>query len=477
MNLKGRILLSMVLQCLFFVFLHAQPWSNGNVVVSSNGRFLQYENGIPFFWLGDTGWMLFQKLDRAETRAYLQDRRDKEFNVIQCMVVHSVPEVNRYHDIAFMAHGTWIPRVTKGHDTSDAEQYDYWDHVEWVIDEAARCGLYIALVPVWGSVVKQNDISVAAAESYASFLAERFKKKPNIFWVVGGDLQGNVKQNVWEAIGRTLKQHDPHHLITYHPYGRTQSSTWFHGAAWLDLNMFQSGHRRYDQDDSPKKFGEDNWRYVRDDYARVPAKPTLDGEPSYENIPQGLHDTTQPYWTANDVRRYAYWSVFAGACGHTYGNNSVMQMYRPEDPNAAYGARKFWYESLQDSGSLQMKYLKHLILSRPYFERAIDDSIVVNNSGTHYNYIVAMRGKTYLLAYTATGQSINVSMGIISGTQVKAWWFNPRNGEAVSVGTFENSGVKKFIPPAAQQDRHDWVLVLDDGRENYVPPGSVEHLQ
>lgn len=58
-------------------------------------------------------------------------------------------------------------------------------------------------------------------------------------------------------------------------------------------------------------------------------KPVIDGEPSYENIPIGLHDPSEGRWKAADVRRYAYWSVFAGSCGHTYGHNSIMQMLRP----------------------------------------------------------------------------------------------------------------------------------------------------
>ena len=40
-------------------------------------------------------------------------------------------------------------------------------------------------------------------------------------------------------------------------------------------------------------------------------KPVLDAEPSYEGIPQGLHDPAQPRWRDCDVRRYGYWSVFA----------------------------------------------------------------------------------------------------------------------------------------------------------------------
>ena len=94
----------------------------------------------------------------------------------------------------------------------------------------------------------------------------------------------------------------------------------------------------------------------------------MDGEPSYEHIPYGLHDTTKPYWNANDVRRYAYWSVFAGAAGHTYGHNSVMQMHKPTDKGSAYGSKKYWYNAINDSGAKQMVYVKDLMLSKPYFD-------------------------------------------------------------------------------------------------------------
>ena len=53
--------------------------------VSANGRYLITEKGEPFFWLGDTGWLLFGKLTREEADKYLEDRRQKGFNVIQVM--------------------------------------------------------------------------------------------------------------------------------------------------------------------------------------------------------------------------------------------------------------------------------------------------------------------------------------------------------------------------------------------------------
>ena len=433
--------------------------------VSDNGRFLQHENGEPFFWHGDTGWLLFQKLSREEANVYLQDRCDKGFNVIQAMVIHELPETNFYGDTAFIDKNMTKPNTTPGRSFQDTTAYDYWDHVDYIVDLAAEKGMYMAMVPVWGSVVKKKSDDTAWASLYASWLAQRFKDRPNIIWLNGGDIQGDVAPGIWQEIGRTLDQSVPEHLITFHPFGRTQSSTWFHNASWLDFNMFQSGHRRYDQmqetDDLDLWKGEDNWKYVVEDYALKPVKPTIDGEPSYENIPQGLHDPNEPYWTAADARRYAYWSVFAGAFGHTYGNNAVMQMHKPNTGKGSYGVRNFWYEAIDDSAAGQMQHLKKLILSRPYLERVPDQSLLAGHNGSKYDYVIAARGLTFALFYTFTGRSFDVVMGKISGKEVNANWFNPRNGETIFIGRFENLAARHFDPPGKEQPGNDWVLILD----------------
>lgn len=58
--------------------------------VSENGRFFTGQKEEPFFWLGDTGWLLFTKLSREEAVQYLDNRAEKGFNVIQVMVLHEV---------------------------------------------------------------------------------------------------------------------------------------------------------------------------------------------------------------------------------------------------------------------------------------------------------------------------------------------------------------------------------------------------
>nr|WP_295923187.1 glycoside hydrolase family 140 protein [uncultured Dyadobacter sp.] len=452
----------------------------GTLRISDNKRFFADQDGKPFFWLADTGWLLFTRLTREEADRYLTDRQRKGFNVVQVMVVQSLRTVNAYGDSALAGRDLGAPRVTEGASFENPEAYDYWDHVDYIVDKAAEKGIKIGMVPIWGNAVKNGKTSPAQAQAYARFLGQRYGNRPNIVWMNGGDVQGDVVPEIWEAIGSTLKAEDPNHLITFHPFGRMQSSKWFHDREWLDFNMFQSGHRTYAQDHEAKdlRYGEDNWRYVEADYARRPLKPTLDGEPSYENIWHGLHDKTQPVWTADDVRRYAYWSVFAGGCGFTYGNNAVMQMRHARgtgaipiavqastgnpNPGSTAAAVKLpsWEEAIDDPGAGQMVHLKNLMLSKPYFERLPDQSLIAEN-GERYNRLMATRGRDYALIYTWNGRDMKVNMGKIGGASVNASWYDPRTGETRVLGKIENRGIKTFNPPGEVRNGNDWVLVLE----------------
>lgn len=434
------------------------------LTVSSNGRFLMTADGQPFFWLGDTGWLLFNKLDRKEADVYLEDRRAKGFNVIQVMVLHTVPSVNVYGDSSLIKGDISRPDTTKGNLATDAKQYDYWDHVDYIVDKAAEKGLYMAMVPVWGSPVKKGLVTAKQAKVYAEFLAKRYKNRKNIIWLNGGDIKGSDSLNVWQTIGKTIKAIDPEHLMTFHPRGRTASSEWFHNASWLDFNMVQSGHRRYSQDTSKNEklhYGEDNWKYMEADYNLKPAKPTIDGEPSYEGIPQGLHDIKEPRWTAQDVRRYGYWSVFAGAFGYTYGQNSVMQMHKSTDKESAYGSSEPWTSAMNAPGARQMVHLKELMLSRSFFDRVPDQSLVAGEEFPEYGRILVTRGKDYVMVYTYTGRNFSLYMNKIPGEKLNVSWFNPRDGKTIKGEEIENVGTHTFDPPGEEKNGNDWVLILD----------------
>jgi hypothetical protein len=110
-----------------------------------------------------------------------------------------------------------------------------------------------------------------------------------------------------------------------------------------------------------------------------------------------------------------------------------------------------------------MDYLKKLMLSKSYFDRVPDQSLIAGDEGKRYNRLLATRGTDYAFIYTYTGRKMEVNMGKIAGATVKASWYDPRNGDYKSIGTFSNKGTQSFDPPAAGMPRNgnDWVLVLE----------------
>jgi hypothetical protein len=432
------------------------------LAVSSDGRSLE-AGGEPFFWLGDTGWLMLSRLDRKETEHYLTTRREQGFNVVQAMVLHTPEMASAWGAPALVDGDPAEPRVTPGDDRAVAGEYDYWDHLDWVVELAGELGIYLALVPCWGTLADAGVLNEDNVEAYGRFLGERFRDTPNIIWLNGGDTLGASNTKTWAILGRTLKEYDPARLMTFHPYGRTDSSWWFHHAPWLDFNMFQSGHLSYAQD--PDGRGEDNWSYVEEDWERAPVKPVIDGEPSYENIPHGLHHQDVPRWGAADVRRYAWWAVFSGAFGHTYGENSVMQMHVPGKHEPAFHAETRWDEALLSPGAEQMRFLSKFMRSHPLDGRRPDAGMIVDN-GDGYDRIPVLRGTHYAYAYTYTGRTFTVRLGQIGGEHVSASWYSPRDGEKSFVRSLGNTGVATFDPPGDPGPGNDWVLLLEPARSN-----------
>ena len=465
--MKAKLLsLSFLLLFSSFALAAEKPWSHGPLQVSANGLYLQHADGTPFFYLADTGWLLPQRLDRDEAGYYLGRAAKAGFNVVQVQTVNGVPTMNVYGQYSHPS----------GYDFSAIDRpgvYGYWDHMDYIVDAAARQGIYIGMVCIWGGLVKAGLMDEEQAVAYGTFLANRYKDKPNIIWIIGGDVQGSIKTEVWETLARTIKSIDSEHLMTYHPRGRYFSAKWFSRAEWLDFHMFQSGHRRYGQDygnaDYPIPLGteEDNYMYVDSTWSYPPIKPVLDGEPSYEDIPMGLHDADEPHWQANDVRRYAYWSVFGGACGHAYGHNNIMQFARPGVGGAYFadGYQKPWYRAMEDEGFNSMKHLKHLMLTLPYFVRVADQSVVEDN-GVKYERLAATRGDDYLLVYNYTARAMKLDLGKITGERKNVWWMDAATGSLTYIGQYD-SGLTTFAAGLVD-NQADGVLIAIDASKSYI---------
>ena len=181
-----------------------KPWEHGRLQVSDNRRFLQHVDGTPFFWLGETAWLMPERLNREEVAYYLDKAHDAGYNMTQVQVLNDVPSINVYGQPSHDQQGNLLTKA----------DYGYWDHMDYIVSQAEQRGIYVGMVCIWGGVVKAGKLSVEQAKTYGRFLANRYKDRPNIIWIIGGDIQGDIKADVWETLATTIKSIDKDHLLT-----------------------------------------------------------------------------------------------------------------------------------------------------------------------------------------------------------------------------------------------------------------------
>lgn len=454
--------------CLLVTVLPCSADPLPSLKVSENHHFLVTDSGQPFFWLGDTAWELFHRLNREDAERYLQDRAQKGFTVIQAVALAELgglTEKNPYGQLPLIDNDPANPNE------------EYFQHVDWIVARANALGLYIGLLPTWGD--KWNKAWGAGPEIftpenaaiYGEWLGRRYRNA-GLVWILGGDraVQSERQKDILRAMANGLRKGDGGaHLITFHPTGGSGSAQWFHNESWLNFNLRQNGHQaeftgRYDQ--------------TRADYDRLPPKPVIDGEPIYEDHPIAFDAKKFGNSAAADVRRPLYWDLFGGACGHTYGHHSVWQMCTTNRAPVNNPLMP-WNEALDQPGASQMQHAKHLLLSRPFLTRVPDDSLIVPErvitsvpGAGRYRFAGTRDSHgAYAMVYAPVGRKFKVRLEAIQGSPVKAWWFNPRTGEATEIGEFANAGIREFISPTPGEDL-DWVLVLDDAAKHFPAPGK-----
>ena len=440
-----------VLATAFLMMTAAGSAAPNRLQVSANGRFLQYDDGKPFFYLADTAWELFHRLNREEAARYLEDRARKGFTAIQAVALAELDGLTTPN-----AYGA-LPLVDKN-PTRPNEAY--FTHVDFIVDKAEALGMFVGFLPTWGKYWKTGEFKIfdrESARAYGLFLGRRYKDR-SIIWIMGGDQNVATPEEraIVDAMAEGLKAGDGgSHLITFHPRGPGQSSLQLQDARWLDFHMSQSSHGARDHDTG---------LFAEHDLALTPPRPTLDGEPRYETMPVGFylrdHDRLDRF-DDDDVRQAAWWSVMAGACGHTYGNNNIWQMWQAGRAPILHASTP-WQEALDHPGATQMGYLRKFMEAHAFHTLVPDQRVIANGPLEGGAKIRAARAADGSLAvvYSAQGASFTLDKSLIKAPRVKESWFDPRYGVTYEFHTTDNFGFQTYQPPSSGRGR-DWVLLLE----------------
>ena len=414
---------------------------------------------------------------------YLEDRSSKGFTVIQChLLPWGVDLTNAYGEKAFNDGDVGSPNES------------YWEHVDYILEKGAGLGLYMAVLPAWARTYTETRLGSPenkilsddprAAYGYGYFLGSRYREMDHLVWILGGDSWGtrdSIYDNLARGITDAYAGGDPAGvLMSYHPKGgtyrppATSTGEFYHNKEWLDFNMIQSGHR----------IGNRNFERIREDYHRMPIKPTLESEPCYEHHPV-MHDFANGEFNAWHLRRRAYWSILAGGFGFTYGGNGIWQMATPDEPGKETHFNYYWYDALDFEGGKQMVYVRSLFESRPFTDpaRVPDQGILADTTGGVDGHIQCARAadRSYWIIYVTNGREFRLDPATLEDRDYRAWWYDPRTGQCVDRDSLErkmpfrlNEGESagSFDPPGVQGEGNDWILVLDKKGAGYGIPGK-----
>jgi hypothetical protein len=421
--------------------------------VSPNGRYFIDQHNKPFFYLGDTCWLLFQRLTRGEVDEYLKDRAQKGFSVIQAYVIRGLGARHPDGNSSLLGEAPF----SDGDPTKPNEAF--FKNVDYVINRANELGLVMALVTAKSWHVNEHPERVfdaRNAHTFGEFLAARYKDNA-VLWYVGGDSAPGADRETWVAMAKGHKDGSGgKHLVSYHGSGHTSSSTWFHNDEWLSFNSIQSGHG----------WAAKTYEYIHHDYGLSPAKPTVDMEPPYENHPTGAKT---PRIDSHQVRKGAYWAMLAGAAGHGYGALDLFWLYKEHQGPFPKSGFQPWRKAIAYEGSRQVGLMRRLFELRPWSKMLPDQSVVASGQSDGEGHIRAARAedRSFVIAYTPQGSPVGIHMDKLSGKEIMARWYDPREGTWSEIGTYANEGKREFSAPT-QGPKSDWVLVLEDAAKNYA---------
>lgn len=430
--------------------------------VSDNKHYLIKDDGKPFFWLGDTAWELFHRLNREEAKLYLSNRAEKGFTVIQAVILaefDGLDTPNYYGDKPLFNNNPATPNEA------------YFKHVDFIVNEAEKLGLMIGMLASWGD--KWNKawgkgpeiFTPENARSFGEYLGKRYRSKP-IIWIMGGDR--NCVEPADFAIIRSmaegLKKGDAgKHLLTFHPQGGKSSSDFFKDDEWIDFHMSQTGHH----ESAP------NYNFNKKHLTLNPKKPHLDGEPRYEDHPNAFNAAEKGWLDDFETRQAAYWSMLSGACGHTYGNHNIWQMYT-EERQPVTMARTHWKVALNHPGSYQVGYMRKIFESRPWQKLTPDQNLIMgdNPEGKEYKVAAISTDGDFMMVYIPYGRKTRINTSKIKAPKIRISLFNPRDGRSIPLGEFDNTGEKEITPSSVGRGS-DWVLMVDDAAKNYSNPKAL----
>jgi hypothetical protein len=418
---------------------------------------LQYQDGQPMWFLGDTAWALFtnsaeEKHDRTAAEKYLRTRASHGFNVVHSMMLSE----------AGWGNDGGLPFVDLAAQTINPR---YWQEVDHRVELANRQGIVVGLAIAWGDKRKQEPFAwrrfpdLEARKRYARYIAARYGAY-GVYFLVSGEWHGEVRtrpsteaemKREFVEIGNSLAAADPHdRMIGIHPMNEHGSVREYNDAKWMSFGDYQQNYNDLHERVLPSRpFRKP---VVNSEYGYYLRDQNGDGTPDKDNS------------TSLDSIRHASWDiVMAGGYLITGFGTTYFGGNRDPGPFDIDAAKN-------DDWERQIGLIQQFFSGTEWWQPEPHDewltSAVVRGRdrkelghrappATTY-WLLAEPGRQYVAYARGVKEELTLQLGPSAAGDYSIRWYNPRTGQMTSIGTEALNESYTWTPP----DSNDWVLHL-----------------
>lgn len=467
-------------------------YRHGFVTSSANKKYLTYDDGTPFFYLGDTHWSLGDETQDM-VKAISEKRASQGFTVMQ-----SEPIGARFN-------------VENGISQDDMAGFEDYDIKFRTIASYGLCHANAeffypyfmeVLISNYGGYEADGSLSEGAKkylEKASRYWVARYGSYP-VMWTLGQEVDNdfywsdeshpdwNYKNNPYKLVAEYIDKYDAYsHPLTAHQENAGATAAYGNGnnldekrTSFCDAepSAFRSvqAHSWYAAQWSPSLTKSSNCKVEKDYWYNSQGKPVINYEGRYCYL-----------WTKNFGSRMQGWaSYLSGMFGYGWGAHdtwSYLNIY-DEGNDSSDGIDTItskektdatWQDALEYPSAYQVGYMKNFFTSFDWWNLIprFDDEFYFSPKNNVYAYTASNADNSEIVIYfynfsdESVGAKPNSKAGSKTGrvgclepcTEYKFKWFDPSTGEyseeerfvSSAFGTYE-IGEKKFDDEIVSKD-------------------------
>ncbi len=447
-------------------------YKHGFIKVDPNKKYFVYNDGTPFFYLGDTHWnFLTEEYDKAGSNAgdidttshfkYIVNKR-----VSQGYTVYQSEPIGAGFDL------------TNGITQADISGFRNADkYFKYIAD----MGLVHANAQFFfASTMNETIMQMENYNDYLDILSRywvaRFSAYP-VMWTLAQEVDNdyyynentkanttmNSQVNPWKHVCECIYKYDPHKSpISAHQEGASTVINYTTPSNSAFRNV--TGHSWWANQWKPKLNQPLDFSGARDYWASGQGKPAVVYEGRYDNL-----------WTKEYGARAQGWLAFLnGMYGHGYGAVDIWlykSSYDIENDTVRDGITITteekampWSESIELPSGYQMGYMKEFLEQFEWWNLipVFDDKNVFESETGTYSFAKVENDLYIGYLYDDISKEGTVLTGTLKGLDENAdytyYWYNPRTNVSGSKTKIEKGS--QFVigeKPSAE----DWVIVVE----------------